>query len=112
MEKNNFKIATCHIQTRCTTFGKKRKLHELYNKFRVMTGIDSIKNNLIDRILATRNEKLLKAISNIFESTQTDNIVSLTSEQIEMLLMSDKDIESGNIISESELNDADSKWLN
>jgi hypothetical protein len=77
-----------------------------------MTGIDSIKNNLIDRILATRNEKLLKAISNIFESTQTDNIVSLTSEQIEMLLMSDKDIKSGNIISESELNDADSKWLN
>jgi hypothetical protein len=77
-----------------------------------MTGIDSIKNNLIDRILATRNEKLLKAISNIFESTQTDNIVSLTSEQIEMLLMSDKDIDSGNIISESELNDADSKWLN
>ena len=77
-----------------------------------MTGIDSIKNNLIDRILATRNEKLLKAISNIFESTQTDNIVSLTSEHIEMLLMSDKDIESGNIISESELNDADSKWLN
>ena len=100
------------IQTRCTTFGKNRKLHELYNKFKVMTGIDSIKNNLIDRILATRNEKLLKAISNIFESTQTDNIVSLTSEQIEMLLMSDKDIESGNIISESELNDADSKWLN
>ena len=77
-----------------------------------MTGIDSIKNNLIDRILATRNEKLLKAISNIFESTQTDNIVSLTSEQIEMLLMSDKDIENGNIISESELNDTDSKWLN
>ncbi|NEW79249.1 MAG: hypothetical protein GZ086_07425 [Gelidibacter sp.] len=77
-----------------------------------MTGIDNIKNNLIDRILATKNEKLLKAISNIFESTQSDDIVSLTSEQIEMLLMSDKDIESGNIISESELNDADSKWLN
>tara|TARA_R110001583_G_scaffold134029_4_gene285695 strand:+ start:363 stop:587 length:225 start_codon:yes stop_codon:yes gene_type:complete len=74
-----------------------------------MTGLDSIKNNLIDRILATRNEKLLKAISNIFESTQTDNIVSLTSEQIEMLLISDKDIESGNFISEAELNDADSK---
>ena len=94
---------------RYTTFGKKRKLHELYNKFKVMTGLDSIKNNLIDRILATRNEKLLKAISNIFESTQTDNIVSLTSEQIEMLLISDKDIESGNFISEAELNDADSK---
>ncbi|MFA5299239.1 MAG: hypothetical protein WC389_13705 [Lutibacter sp.] len=77
-----------------------------------MTGIDKIKNNLIDRILATRNEKLLKAISYIFESTQSDDILSLTSEQIEMLLMSDKDIENGNIISESDLNDADSKWLN
>jgi hypothetical protein len=77
-----------------------------------MTGIETIKNNLIDRILATRNEKLLQAISNIFESTQTDDIVSLSSEQIEMLLMSEKDIESGNLISESELNESDSKWLN
>ncbi|MHB1148370.1 MAG: hypothetical protein ACYC01_12355 [Lutibacter sp.] len=77
-----------------------------------MTGIETIKNNLIDRILATRNEKLLQAISNIFESTQTDDIVSLSSEQIEMLLMSEKDIESGNLISESELDESDSKWLN
>ncbi|MFZ2283798.1 MAG: hypothetical protein WAV86_07980 [Lutibacter sp.] len=77
-----------------------------------MTGIETIKNNLIDRILATRNEKLLQAISNIFESTQTDDIVSLSSEQIEMLLMSEKDIESGNLISESEINESDSKWLN
>ncbi|MHB1107962.1 MAG: hypothetical protein ACYCZ2_16525 [Lutibacter sp.] len=77
-----------------------------------MKGIEIIKNNLIDRILATRNEKLLLAISNIFESTQTDDIVSLSSEQIEMLLMSEKDIESGNLISESELNESDSKWLN
>ncbi len=91
----------CTDITSCTTFKKKRKLNELYSKFKVMTGIDNIKNNLIDRILATRNEKLLKAISNIFESTQSDDIVSFTSEQIEMLLMSDKDIESGNIISES-----------
>lgn len=77
-----------------------------------MSGIETIKNNLIDRILATRNEKLLQAISNIFESTQTDDIVSLSSEQIEMLLMSEKDIENGNLISESELNESDSKWLN
>ncbi len=77
-----------------------------------MKGIETIKNNLIDRILATKNEKLLKAISNIFESTQTDDIVSLSSEQIEILLMSEKDIESGNLISESELNELDAKWLN
>jgi len=77
-----------------------------------MTGLDSLKNNLIDRILATRNEKLLTAISNIFESTQSEGIISLSSEQIEMLLMSDKDIESGNLVSESDLNNSDSEWLN
>lgn len=77
-----------------------------------MTSIESIKNNLIDRILATKNEKLLQAISTIFESAQTDDILSLSSEQIEMLLMSEKDIENGNIISESELNDSGAKWLN
>ena len=85
---------------------------ELYIKFIVVASIESIKNNLIDRILATKNEKLLQAISTIFESTQTDDILSLSSEQIEMLLMSEKDIENGNIISESELNDSGAKWLN
>ena len=66
---------------------------------------------MIDRILATKNEKLLKAISNIFESTQIDEVLTLTSEQIEMLNMSEKDIENGNLISESDLNKADAQWL-
>tara|TARA_B110000116_G_scaffold225699_1_gene205790 strand:- start:187 stop:465 length:279 start_codon:yes stop_codon:yes gene_type:complete len=83
-----------------------------FTKTEVMGGLNSIKNNLIDRILATKNEKLLKAISTIFESTQTDEIISLSSEQIEMLLMSEKDIENGNLISESELDKSDSEWLN
>lgn len=64
----------------CTRLGKNRKINELYNKFRVMKGID--------------------------------DVLSLSSEQTEMLLMSEKDIENGNLISESELNDSDSKWLN
>jgi len=77
-----------------------------------MASLQSIKNNLIDRILATKNEKLLNAISSIFESTQTDETLSLTSEQVEMLLMSEKDIENGDLISESELHKTDSKWMN
>ena len=96
----------------CTTFGKKEKIPDFYIKYSVMNGIETIKNNLIDRILATRNEKLLRAISNIFESTQTNDVIPLSSEQIEMLLMSEKDIDSGNFISESELNESDSEWLN
>ena len=76
-----------------------------------MNGIDSIKNRLIDQILATKNERLLEAINNIFEFTQQDNIVALSSEQIEMLQMSEKDIENGNLVSELNLNKADSEWI-
>ena len=76
-----------------------------------MTALENIKNNLIDRILATKNEKLLEAIDRIFTSTQADEIISLSSEQIEMLSMSERDIEAGNFISESDLDKQDFEWL-
>lgn len=76
-----------------------------------MNAIDNIKNSLIDRILATKNERLLKAINSIFDSTQSEETISLSSEQIEMLSMSEKDIQGGKFISESELNERDSEWL-
>ena len=76
-----------------------------------MNALENIKNSLIDRILATRNEQLLEAIKSIFDSTQSEEIISLSSEQIEMLSMSEKDIEEGKLISESELSKRDSKWL-
>ena len=76
-----------------------------------MNALDNIKNSLIDRILATKNERLLEAISSIFDSTQSEEIISLSSEQIEMLAMSELDIQAGKLISESELNKRDSEWL-
>lgn len=76
-----------------------------------MTTLENLKNHLIDRILATKNEKLLKAIDNIFDSTQSEEIVFLSSEQIEMLYMSDEDIQNGNIFSEDDLSKLDTKWL-
>lgn len=76
-----------------------------------MTSLEILKNNLIDKILVTNNEKLLKAISSIFESTQSKEKIQLSSEQIEMLLMSENDIKNGRIISEEELEKSDKKWL-
>ena len=76
-----------------------------------MNALENIKNSLIDSILATRNERLLEAIKNIFDSTQSEDIISLSTEQIEMLSMSEKDIEDGKLVSESELSKRDSKWL-
>lgn len=76
-----------------------------------MNALENIKNSLIDRILATRNERLLDAIKNIFDSTQSEEIIVLSTEQIEMLSMSEKDIEDGKLVSEPELSKRDSKWL-
>lgn len=76
-----------------------------------MTTLDSLKSRLIDRISVTNNEKLLAAIESIFTSTQKDETLNLTSEQLEMLLMSEKDIENGDLISESDLSKSDSEWM-
>ena len=66
---------------------------------------------MISRILATKNEDLLAAMEIIFANTQQSETVSLTSEQIEMLLMSELDIASGNLISEEELDKLDNQWM-
>ncbi len=76
-----------------------------------MNTISNIKTRLIDQILTTNNKNLLIAIENIFISTQRKEEITLTSEQIEMLLMSDDNISKGNLISESELEKSDRKWL-
>jgi alanine-alpha-ketoisovalerate/valine-pyruvate aminotransferase len=76
-----------------------------------MTTIQTTKNRLISRILATKNEDLLVAMETIFANTQQFEIVSLSSEQIEMLLLSESDIASGNLISEEELDKLDSQWM-
>ncbi len=77
----------------------------------LMTTIDHIKNRLIDRILVSKNEKLLNAIDSIFNSTQSEEKITLNSYQIEMLMMSEIDIEQGNLISETDLEKSDAEWL-
>lgn len=76
-----------------------------------MTTIQKTKNRLINRILSTKNESLLDAVDTIFATAQPSEILSLSEEQIEMLLMSEADITSGNLISEEELDQLDSKWM-
>ncbi|MCD4794471.1 MAG: hypothetical protein K8R54_14635 [Bacteroidales bacterium] len=76
-----------------------------------MTTLTEIKNRLIDRILISKDEKFLKAIENIFVSVQKEDTVSMTSEQIEILNMSEQDIKDGNLIFETELIKADAQWM-
>ncbi len=76
-----------------------------------MKTLESIKNNLIDSKLVTRNEQLLEAVQSIFDATQSEEIISLSSQQIEMLAMSENDILNGKLVSESELDKRDLEWL-
>ena len=76
-----------------------------------MLTIESIKHRLIDKILTTNDEKLLEAIEIFFVSTQKEEIIPLSLEHIEMLAMSEEDIKKNNLITESEINDIDVKWI-
>lgn len=78
-----------------------------------MASIELIKTRLIDRIIATSNLNLLEAIENILTSTQdsADEVYELTSEQIEMLMMSEEDIKYGRWITQEELEKSDKEWL-
>jgi len=77
-----------------------------------MKTLESLRSRLIDRIMIAKNEELLAAIEAILNSTESDERIHLDSHQIEMLLMSEKDIENGNLISDSDLKKADSEWMN
>ncbi|MGQ2983596.1 hypothetical protein [Flavobacterium sp.] len=76
-----------------------------------MTSLENIRHSLIDRILATKNENFLKAITAIFDSSQIEEIVELSSEQIEILQMSEDDIANGRLISDEDLKASDPEWL-
>lgn len=74
-----------------------------------MTQLENIKNRLIDRIMSSKNEKLLSAIENIF--IVTEEPVAYTSEQFEMLMLAEEDIKYGNVISQEDLDKMDEEWL-
>ena len=61
--------------------------------------------------MVSENEKLLEALEGILNSTETEERLAINSYPIEMLLMSEKDIENGNLISEADLIKEDSEWM-
>ena len=78
-----------------------------------MTTIDNLKNNLIDKILSISNEKFLLAIDNLITSTNaSEEVVMLTSDQKQLLNLSEKDIEQKLLISQDEMVKRNLEWLN
>jgi len=58
-----------------------------------MDTLGNIQKKLAGRILASKNEKLLVAIDKIFDYTRPEDIIALSTEELEMLLMSEKENE-------------------
>ncbi len=61
--------------------------------------------------MISENSQLLATIEKILTSTEVEEKVNLTSEQIEMLMMSESDIENNRLILEEDLEKQDEKWL-
>ena len=76
-----------------------------------MATIDTLRNNLIDKLLAISNKEYLLALNQLVENSTVDNPVKLSTEQILMLQLSDKDIEEGRLISHEQLDKNDLEWL-
>lgn len=88
------------------------KIGKLLFESTIMTTIDNLRNNIIDKLLTISDQDYLKAIYKIVENSSVDqSVVHLTDEQILMLQLSDDDIEKGRLIPQTEVDQQDLKWL-
>lgn len=77
-----------------------------------MKSADSIRNSIIDRLLTITNTDYLKALYKLVENSSIENnMVKLSDEQKVMLQMSENDIKNGRLVSSSQLDKEDLKWL-
>jgi hypothetical protein len=77
-----------------------------------MATVDTLRNNLIDKLLTISNKDYLQALNQLIESSAVeDNAVSLTEEQILILHLSDKDIAVNRLITQEQLDKRDLQWL-
>lgn len=78
-----------------------------------MATVDKIRSGLIDKILSIKNKDLLVALDNLISSSSAENeVVESTTEQREMLEMSEEDINNGRLISQEAMDKRNLEWLN
>ncbi len=77
-----------------------------------MTSADTLRNEIIGKLLTISDKSYLSAINRIVETRSDRNeIVKLTEEQKLMLDMSNEDIKNGRTVKQADLNKADLLWL-
>jgi hypothetical protein len=77
-----------------------------------MSTTDHIRNGIIEKLLTISNKDYLTALFQLVKNSTSDmEKVKLTEEQIVLLKLSDRDINEGNLIPQSQLDKSDLKWL-
>lgn len=77
-----------------------------------MAQVDTIRNGIINKLLAISDKEYLTALLRLVEnSSVNDEKIKLTKEQKLMLEMSDSDILNGRLISQDEIDKSDLEWL-
>jgi hypothetical protein len=77
-----------------------------------MNQTDIIRNSIIDKLITISNRDYLNAIFKIVDnSSVVADKIYLSAEQKILLQLSENDIKENRIISETEMNKSDLKWL-
>ena len=77
-----------------------------------MNQVDILRDSIIDKLLTISNKDYLAALYQLINKSSVENdTVELTEEQLVMLQLSEHDIENGNLITQTELDKSDFKWL-
>ncbi len=77
-----------------------------------MATVDTLRNDLIDKLLSISNKDYLQALNKLVENSSTEqDKVQLTEEQIVMLQLSDHDIKQGRLVSQQKADKDDLEWL-
>lgn len=73
---------------------------------------DTIRNNIIDKLLTISNKDYLSALYKLVEKSSVDNdLVKLSKEQTLMLELSDRDIRNDRLLTQDQLDKNDLEWL-
>jgi hypothetical protein len=92
----------------------KAKIATLYKiKNGRMPTLEEMRNTLIAKISELENEELIMTLDTIVsENSKAKDFNRLAKVQLEMLRLSDIDIEQGNLISQEDMDSRNLEWLN
>lgn len=77
-----------------------------------MDTADSIRNNIIDKLLTISNKEYLTALYKLINtSSVNNNAIKLSEDQLFMLNLSEDDIKNNRVVSQEKLDEIDLEWL-